>query len=342
MQNLTITTKLITKILVVLATLVSVPFILENTVQAQEVAYENNIVLTEDFEGSVLNVVNEFIDFSIDGVVECNDDGTGTADLSIAYVRNTDYNMYSTMISGNFATGTLGTIVQGPAFAMTSGATPFFFADTALTDDINAFEFSISTNHSVGHWAVAPSLITLDCSVVEDEVIVIEPIDPIIIDPVDPICMDCDPILPPVIVDPDPIIICVEINPGDCDVDPIIIDPITIDPVDPITPVDPDPVVPEEEDPIEEIFITDENTDPTPEPTDPINTDGPEPLAMTGSSSTILAIVAGIFLAIGAALLVVARRFKSEEAVVEELAWTKAQVQAPVDTSWRALTNPLE
>ena len=50
------------------------------------------------------------------------------------------------------------------------------------------------------------------------------------------LCPDCDPILPP--VDPDPIVptvtICIEINPGDCDLDPIIIDPINlIDPVDP-------------------------------------------------------------------------------------------------------------
>ena len=317
MQNLTITTKLITKILVVLSTLVSVPFILESTVQAQEVTHENAVTLSEDFEGSVLNVVNEFIDFSIDGVVECNDDGTGTADLSLAYVRNTDYRMYSTMISGNFETGTLGTIVQGPAFFMAVDEAPFFFADLTLTEDINAFEISISSDHSVGHWAVAPSLITLDCPVVED-IVIIEPIDPIeIIDPIDPIiCPDCDPITPEP-VDPDEdnfITICIVMNPGDCEEDPVDpIDPIVIDPIGPITPVDPDPVDPEEEDedPIEEIFITDENEDPTPEPTDPINTDGPEPLAMTGSSSTILASVAGIFLAIGAAFIIVARRFKS-------------------------------
>jgi len=109
---------------------------------------------------------------------------------------------------------------------------------TTSTQERNTMKKALLTFIAIGSATIAT--VIAFASPASAEVIELEPQVEIAVIPeleVDEVlCPDCDPILPP--VDPDPIVptvtICIEINPGDCDLDPIIIDPINlIDPVDP-------------------------------------------------------------------------------------------------------------
>ena len=109
---------------------------------------------------------------------------------------------------------------------------------TTSTQERNKMKKALLTFIAIGSATIAT--VIAFASPASAEVIELEPQVEIAVIPeleVDEVlCPDCDPILPP--VDPDPIVptvtICIEINPGDCDLDPIIIDPINlIDPVDP-------------------------------------------------------------------------------------------------------------
>ena len=109
---------------------------------------------------------------------------------------------------------------------------------TTSTQERNTMKKALLTFIAIGSATIAA--VIAFASPASAEVIDLEPQVEIAVIPeleVDEVlCPDCDPILPP--VDPDPIVptvtICIEINPGDCDLDPIIIDPINlIDPVDP-------------------------------------------------------------------------------------------------------------
>ena len=109
---------------------------------------------------------------------------------------------------------------------------------TTSTQERNTMKKALLTFIAIGSATIAT--VIAFASPASAEVIDLEPQVEIAVIPeleVDEVlCPDCDPILPP--VDPDPIVptvtICIEINPGDCDLDPIIIDPINlIDPVDP-------------------------------------------------------------------------------------------------------------
>ena len=109
---------------------------------------------------------------------------------------------------------------------------------TTSTQERNTMKKALLTFIAIGSATIAT--VIAFASPASAEVIELEPQVEIAVIPeleVDEVlCPDCDPILPP--VDPDPIVptvtICIEINPGDCDLDPIIIDPINlVDPVDP-------------------------------------------------------------------------------------------------------------
>ena len=196
---------------------------------------------------------------------------------------------------------------------------------TTSTQERNTMKKALLTFIAIGSATIAT--VIAFASPASAEVIELEPQVEIAVIPeleVDEVlCPDCDPILPP--VDPDPIVptvtICIEINPGDCDLDPIIIDPINL--IDPVAPKE------EEDDPEEDGDestgeIVEENVD-APAETEEIaitdeapeeeNQDTGDELPKTGVDIFHILLIA-LALLVAGSLLLASSKIKAAEKVV--------------------------